>query len=164
MPDNMSDLKQHCLKSCHSILENIPISEHTNYSCIANALAKESTRFAILIGSSIVMLYLDYTNEDVSKMVNNMIEYGKGLQNELRKLASIAMNSLNKSNCSEYNFSKCDSTNSNCYKSIVDKCIVCFAEFHDDFNACNSKNTKNSIICIIYLLCLQRAEQAQENS
>ena len=94
MPDNASDLKRHCLKSSHSILKNMPTPKYLNYGHIANVSAKKPIRFALLIGSNKALLRPDHIDEDVSKMVNNMIGHGKGLQKDLRKLASVIKNSV----------------------------------------------------------------------
>ena len=67
----------------------------------------------------------------MAKMVKNMIMHGKMLQNQLRKLSSDIVKS--KKNQSDYN------------NSTIDKFVVCFTEFRDDFNPYNSNNANNSV-------------------
>ena len=41
IPDNVSDLKRHCLKNKHSILKNVPEPKFVNHSYIGSISTKE---------------------------------------------------------------------------------------------------------------------------
>ena len=75
IPDNVSSLNWYYLKTSHSILKTIPIPTCINYSHIVNISAEEPIRYALMIGSPIAILCLEYIEENIKKMVNNTIGY-----------------------------------------------------------------------------------------
>ena len=68
IPDNVSDLKRHCLKNAYSILKNVPAPKCSNYSHIANSSAEELIKYVLLIGSSITMLDPEHIKSNASKI------------------------------------------------------------------------------------------------
>ena len=73
-------------------------------------MAEESIRFTLLIGSPIVMLDPENIENNIPKMIKNMIRYGKGLRKELLKLVLKIRNSTSNNSPSK-------------------KWIMCFNEF-----------------------------------
>ena len=68
------------------------------------------------------MLRPQHIEEDIKSMTKNMIGYGKGLQNELKMLAR------------------------QCPQEDVDRYVVIYKEFRDEFNPYKTSNTNNSIL------------------
>ena len=89
---------------------------------MVNTSSEEPFRFALLIGSYIAMLRPTRIEEDIQSMKNNMIGNGKGLQEELVKLAS--MHLINDR----------------------DVYIIYCKEFCDEFNPHATNKTNNSVI------------------
>ena len=50
-----------------------------NYGYIVNIMADESIRGTLLMRLPIAMLYLEFIEEDIAKVVNNIIGHSKGL-------------------------------------------------------------------------------------
>ena len=82
---------------------------------MVNVSAEEPMRFALLTGSPIAMIDPHNTEEEISKMTNNMFGHGKGMQKKLRSLAQKIKNITSSS-------------------SLAKTAIVGCHEFRDDFN------------------------------
>ena len=67
------------------------------------------------------MLHLEYADEDIKKMKNNITSYSKGLQKELKDLVFKYPKNRNK------------------------RYIVCYKEFCDEFNSCILNTTNYSV-------------------
>ena len=87
IPENVSDIRNIFLNSVCSIVQNIPKPKCIVNGSMVNISTEETIRHNLIIGSNVEMLCLHSVEEGTQSM-ENMIGYGKGLQNELIKISS----------------------------------------------------------------------------
>ena len=79
MPNNVSDLKQHCVKKALSIIKKTLIPKYINCRYIINVLADKPIEFGLLRGLPIAMIDPCNKDEGISKMTGSIFGHGKGL-------------------------------------------------------------------------------------